>query len=82
MSTRCLNCRWFDVSLVDGNDPNLGTCRVNPPVLPINVSRGSWPLVDADDWCGSYADRPKPPAPTGKCFECGNPNSECDCIPF
>jgi len=49
-----------------------------PP--PNNNTLRWWPMVDADDWCGSHAEKPKPaPDPN----HTGQPDCNCfDCIPF
>ncbi len=77
---RCRNCRWWDASVTDATNEELSPCRVNPPIVPINMRQGAWPMVDADDWCGSHVERPKPaPDPN----HTGQPDCNCfDCIPF
>lgn len=85
MSLRCETCRFWDTSTTDTQDPSLAACRVSPPIQPINSHRGSWPMTDQDDWCGSHvAVEPRAPnANPKKCPTCGIADwNDCDCVPF
>lgn len=55
--TSCNACVFFDdhgtgtVALANEG----GLCRFNPPVSqPDANSRGLWPVVTAEDWCGHF----------------------------
>ncbi len=58
----CNSCVFFDDHLNNGSsDADNGLCRFNPPVSqPDANSRGLWPVVTAEDWCGHFT------APHGK----------------
>ena len=53
---KCSNCHF-------GRD---GLCRRNPPTLlpelwrrhAFSPAKGSWPEVDAEDWCGEWKPMP------------------------
>ena len=56
-NVKCETCRFFNEHKGNGavaqNDA--GLCRFNPPVSqPAPESKGLWPIVGAQDWCGHY----------------------------
>ncbi|TCM84531.1 hypothetical protein [Rhodovulum steppense] len=58
-TTMCASCTFFEdhaantASRLDG----AGLCRFNPPISqPEADSRGLWPVVRSDDWCGHFED--------------------------
>ncbi|WP_336486892.1 hypothetical protein [Methylobacterium nigriterrae] len=53
----CASCRFFDEHTLNGGAPaaDEGLCRFNPPVTqPAPESKGLWPVVAAQDWCGHF----------------------------
>ena len=57
-SATCGSCMFFDDH--HGNAGavanDAGLCRFNPPVSqPEANSRGLWPVVATEDWCGHFA---------------------------
>lgn len=84
----CQTCRWWDVSTADVVDADLSPCKAQPPVVQINMRRGVWPMVDAEDWCSNHVERPQPqpqpPESNLKTCEHGFEDEfECpDCRPF
>ncbi|BAQ67735.1 hypothetical protein NHU_00566 [Rhodovulum sulfidophilum] len=55
----CSSCTFFqDHALNSGKSAEAaGLCRYNPPVTqPEADSRGLWPVVKTDDWCGHFAE--------------------------
>ena len=57
-SYRCKGCYWWDhehKSLVEVA-PDLGYCRKHKPIAVHREGKyyGSWPLVDASDFCGEF----------------------------
>lgn len=58
MSATCKACAFYEdhkantVAKID----DAGLCRVNPPVNQNEPnSRGLWPVVSSNDWCGKFA---------------------------
>lgn len=68
---RCLNCRYFDIDLLEFGNDRHSTCRRYPPVYiapdPIdsegyeedvmNMDNWNKPIVGIGDWCGEWAAR-------------------------
>ena len=55
--TACAKCAYFeDHATNTGNTAeSAGLCRFNPPVSqPEADSRGLWPVVNSQDWCGHF----------------------------
>ncbi|AYD04237.1 hypothetical protein [Neorhizobium sp. NCHU2750] len=55
--TSCKSCSFYEDHVVNaGSAPaDAGLCRFNPPVSQPEVnSRGLWPVVSANDWCGQF----------------------------
>ncbi|WP_319517948.1 hypothetical protein [uncultured Martelella sp.] len=53
----CRECAFYEDHVAnDGSvTQNAGLCRFNPPVSqPESNSRGLWPVVAAEDWCGHF----------------------------
>ena len=53
----CASCVFFDDHLGNTADVSgdAGLCRYNPPVSqPEPNSRGLWPVVTSNDWCGHF----------------------------
>ena len=55
MSHSCNHCAYFEQkdSQVTPN-ANLGACRVNPPSASTQDQVAFWPMVNSNDWCGSF----------------------------
>jgi hypothetical protein len=50
----CHTCRYFQRSIA-----HHGECHRFPPVLTVpSATRGSWPTVLDDGWCGEHERRP------------------------
>lgn len=56
----CQTCRWWDTSVAAAVDQSLSPCKALPPVVQINIGRGVWPMVDAEDWCGRHTPSAQP----------------------
>lgn len=53
----CSDCAFFEdhKSNTSSDLNDAGLCRFNPPVTqPSADSRGLWPVVKTDDWCGHF----------------------------
>ena len=56
----CSNCQYYDTqrtAAAKRKETDTGLCRFNPP-LPQSGSqetRGAWPVVEKNDWCGHFA---------------------------
>lgn len=46
----CETCKYWDIKLVQ----NMGTCRVNPPVIFGLNDLANWPITKDLDWCGKW----------------------------
>lgn len=56
----CDACRYWQET--DGKaEPAVGECRRYAPP-PGDGLTAMWPMTDADDWCGEYAERPRTPS--------------------
>lgn len=57
MATTCESCAFFEDHKTNTavTAENAGLCRFNPPVTqPQADSRGLWPVVSTEDWCGHF----------------------------
>lgn len=55
--SNCAECTFFEehAANTDAELNEAGLCRFNPPVTqPTADSRGLWPVVKSDDWCGHF----------------------------
>lgn len=53
----CASCAFFEDHAANSGKTleGAGLCRFNPPVSqPEADSRGLWPVVKSDDWCGHF----------------------------
>jgi hypothetical protein len=57
----CIHCQWFD--RISKSELAEGYCRVKPPLTwgevckdatPVSAKKAFWPIVEDDDWCGSF----------------------------
>lgn len=58
----CNACAFYEDHIANSGkvSADAGLCRYNPPVSqPEANSRGLWPVVSADDWCGHFASERK-----------------------
>lgn len=58
-STNCGTCAFYEDHIVNSAKAvdDAGLCRFNPPVTqPEPNSRGLWPVVSSNDWCGHFAE--------------------------
>ncbi|MGU3330396.1 hypothetical protein ACLBXB_26070 [Methylobacterium mesophilicum] len=56
-SATCQSCKFFDDHHGNGAQAqaDAGLCRFNPPVTqPTPESKGLWPVVATEDWCGHF----------------------------
>ncbi|CAM3176565.1 High putative iron-sulfur proteins family profile domain-containing protein [Methylobacterium mesophilicum] len=56
-SATCQSCKFFDDHHGNGAQAqaDAGLCRFNPPVTqPTPDSKGLWPVVATEDWCGHF----------------------------
>lgn len=54
----CAACAFYEDHVANSASQltEAGLCRVNPPVTQKDPeSRGYWPVVSANDWCGQYS---------------------------
>lgn len=54
----CNSCAFYEDHAANSEAElaNAGLCRANPPVTQKDAdSRGFWPVVSNDDWCGKFA---------------------------
>ncbi|SOB92729.1 hypothetical protein [Rhodobacter maris] len=57
MSATCAKCAFFEDHTANSETElaDSGLCRFNPPVTQIAPdSRGLWPVVKENDWCGHF----------------------------
>ena len=53
----CKTCAFYENHAANNNAElsDAGLCRFNPPVTqPQPDTRGLWPVVKSDDWCGHF----------------------------
>ncbi|MEM8569477.1 MAG: hypothetical protein AAGG56_01095 [Pseudomonadota bacterium] len=53
----CSACAFFELRADASNTSGAttGICRFNPPSLQAaSGTRGAWPMVSAEDWCGHF----------------------------
>lgn len=51
----CTSCVFFDDHTSTKLQEESGLCRFNPPVSqPDQDTRGLWPVVTSQDWCGHF----------------------------
>ncbi|MBR9765510.1 MAG: hypothetical protein GYB53_18820 [Rhodobacteraceae bacterium] len=58
MSTHCSSCAFYEDHKANSASQltDAGLCRANPPVSQMDAdSRAFWPVVQATDWCGKFA---------------------------
>ena len=54
----CSACAFYEDHVANSTIQlsDAGLCRVNPPVTQKDAdSRGFWPVVKSNDWCGKFA---------------------------
>ncbi|MDQ7777446.1 hypothetical protein [Paracoccus aminovorans] len=54
----CSACAFFEnhAANSDSQLADAGLCRAKPPVTQKDAdSRGFWPVVSSNDWCGEFA---------------------------
>lgn len=54
----CAACAFYEDHVTNSasQPSDSGLCRVNPPVNQADAdSRGFWPVVASNDWCGQYS---------------------------
>ncbi|ARO13574.1 hypothetical protein BVG79_00214 [Ketogulonicigenium robustum] len=56
--SNCNACAFYEdhAANSDSKLQNAGLCRANPPISqPAAETRGFWPVVSANDWCGKFS---------------------------
>ena len=51
---RCRGCNWYKQSVTVSGEQDYGHCLVDNPRAG---GRGTWPIVQASDWCGGFIPR-------------------------
>ncbi|RJP18380.1 MAG: hypothetical protein C4527_29030 [Candidatus Omnitrophota bacterium] len=55
MEKKCMHCEFWNVLDVADSSRREGECRKYAPRVRMDgITQGSWPLTDADDWCGDF----------------------------
>lgn len=55
--SNCADCAFFEEHQANSSSDvtDAGLCRFNPPVTqPAADTRGLWPVVQTNDWCGHF----------------------------